>query len=381
MGRIGLSVLIAAVGFLYLPLVVLTVFSFNDSALMAFPLSGFTLEWYRELAQNDNFLKGFVTSFLIAQPVGILAMLFGLMASLALTAPGFRWRGLFAILLLVPFLVPKSVLSIAQAMIMSRVGFERGATALILAQSLVALPFATALISAVMVRFDRRLIEAARDLGASPWQAFLRVLLPQIRPALSGAYSVGVILSLARPDHCHVSCRPNPAAVADGRLGVPARAQARPQRHASGGSGADGGTGRRQRALPPPPAAQARGGGLISQWEKAVFAVSRSRSKAATSASRETKAEPARSTMIRPFSALAALALPGNALGVEILGLPSEADGALGRQETARRLDLDGQRHEILRLVHGDEIAVQMQHGAGLQIRHHGCHASTRRRE
>ena len=73
MGRIGLSVLIAAVGFLYLPLVVLTVFSFNDSALMAFPLSGFTLEWYRELAQNNNFLKGFVTSFLIAQPVGILA--------------------------------------------------------------------------------------------------------------------------------------------------------------------------------------------------------------------------------------------------------------------------------------------------------------------
>jgi len=197
MGRASLSVLIVAAGFLYLPLVVLAVFSFNDSALMAFPLSGFTLEWYRELAQNENFLRGFVTSFLIAQPVGILAMLFGLLASLALTAPGFRWRGLFAVLLLVPFLVPKSVLSIAQAMIMSRIGFERGATALILAQSLVALPFATALIAAVMVRLDPRLIEAARDLGASPWQAFLRVLLPQIRPALSGAYSVGVILSLA----------------------------------------------------------------------------------------------------------------------------------------------------------------------------------------
>ncbi|MBS1182559.1 MAG: ydcV 2, partial [Proteobacteria bacterium] len=154
MGRLGLSVLVVTAGFLYLPLVVLAVFSFNDSALMAFPLSGFTLEWYRELADNENFLQGFITSFLIAQPVGLLAMLFGLMASLALTAPGFRWRGLFAVLLLMPFLVPKSVLSIAQAMIMSRVGFDRGATALILAQSLVALPFATALISAVMVRFD-----------------------------------------------------------------------------------------------------------------------------------------------------------------------------------------------------------------------------------
>lgn len=197
MGRWSLSVLAAAAFFLYLPIVVLAIFSFNDSALMAFPLSGFTLQWYRELAANDDFLKGFVTSFLISQPVGILAMLFGLMASLALTAPGFRWRGALALLLLVPFLVPKSVLSIAQAMIMSRVGFERGATALILAQSLVALPFATALISAAMIRLDHRLIEAARDLGATPWQAFLKVLLPQIRPALSGAYSVGVILSLA----------------------------------------------------------------------------------------------------------------------------------------------------------------------------------------
>ncbi len=197
MTRTALVILAVAATFLYLPLVVLALFSFNDSALMAFPLSGFTLHWYSDLASNKPFLWGFLTSTLVAQPVGVIGMLVGLMAALALTARGLRWRGLFAALVLVPFLVPKSVLSIAQAMIISRVGIERGALVLILAQSLVVVPFTTALLSAVLIRIDPRLDEAARDLGATPWQSFRRVLLPQLQGALVGAYSVGVILSLA----------------------------------------------------------------------------------------------------------------------------------------------------------------------------------------
>lgn len=189
--------LIATVVLLYLPLIVLVVFSFNRSPLMAFPLNGFTLRWYESLAGNKAFIDGFITSFLIAQPVGLLGALFGLAAALALTAPGLRWRFLFVVLLLVPFLIPKSVLSIAQVMVMSRIGFERGATALILAQSLVVIPFATAIIAAVVVRLDPGIEEAARDLGATPWQSFRRVVLPQLKSALAAAYSVGVILSLA----------------------------------------------------------------------------------------------------------------------------------------------------------------------------------------
>lgn len=196
MRRVPLS-LVATAAFLYLPLMVLVVFSFNRSAVMAFPLSGFTLSWYQSLAGNKAFIDGFITSFLIAQPVGILGTLFGLAAALALTAERLRWRGLLIILLLVPFLVPKGVLSIAQVRVMSRIGFERGATALILAQALVVIPFTTVIIAAVVVRLDPRIEEAARDLGATPWQSFRRVVLPQLKPALGAAYSVGVILSLA----------------------------------------------------------------------------------------------------------------------------------------------------------------------------------------
>lgn len=190
-------VLAAVAGFLYLPILVLALFSFNDSPLMAFPLSGLTDRWYRALWANRAFREGLMTSLLVAQPVGIGGMLLGLLAARALTAPGFRLAPAFAVLMLVPFLVPKSVLAIAQAMLLSRLGLKRGALALIAAQTLVVLPFTTVLLAAVLGRLDPRLEEAARDLGATPRQSFRLVVLPQIKPALVGAYSVGVILSLA----------------------------------------------------------------------------------------------------------------------------------------------------------------------------------------
>ncbi len=186
-----------AAAVLYLPLLVLVVFSFNASPLMAFPLTGFSLRWYAALAGNAAFLHGLLTSLLVAQPVGFLAMVVGLAAALALTAPRLPWRIAFLALVLLPFLVPKSVLAIAQAMLLSLIGWDRGAVTLILAQALVAAPFATVLVAAMLLRFDHRLTEAARDLGATPWKSFRFVMLPHLKGALGGAYSVGVILSLA----------------------------------------------------------------------------------------------------------------------------------------------------------------------------------------
>lgn len=183
--------------FLYLPVLVLAVFSFNTSKLMAFPLSGFTFKWYAELIADGTLQSGFLTSFLIAQPVAILAMAFGLMAGLALTARGLVWRGAFIAALLVPFIVPKGVLAIAQIMIMGRLGIGRGLSPLMFAETLVILPFTTLILTAVLVSLDHRLEEAARDLGARPLQAFRYVVLPQLKGGLVAAYSVGVILSLS----------------------------------------------------------------------------------------------------------------------------------------------------------------------------------------
>ena len=82
-------------------------------------------------------------------------------------------------------------------MVLARFGLDRGAATLVAAEVIVAVPFTTAIIASVLSRLDPRLEEAARDLGATPWMCFRRVTFPQIRPAVSAAYSVGVILSLA----------------------------------------------------------------------------------------------------------------------------------------------------------------------------------------
>lgn len=197
MSRFSRVTLLLAVSFFYLPIVVLAIFSFNASSLMAFPLSGFTLDWYQALADNAAFHDGFITSFLVSQPVGILSALIGLAAALGLASPALRWRTGFIVLIVLPFLVPKTVLSIAQAMLLSWAGLGRGAVTLIAAQTLVAIPFTTTIIAAVVIRLDPRLEEAARDLGATPWQSFRKVTLPQIKGAIGAAYSIGVILSLA----------------------------------------------------------------------------------------------------------------------------------------------------------------------------------------
>ncbi len=197
MTRRAAIVLASAAAFLYLPIGVLAVFSFNASRLMAFPLSGFTLEWYRSLAGNAKFQGGFVTSFLVAQPVGVLSAALGLGAALALVSARRPARLCLAALLLVPFLVPKTVLSIAQSIVLARFGLDRGAVTLVTAQTIVAVPFTTAIIASVLAQLDPRLEEAARDLGATPWICFRRITWPQIKPAVTAAYSVGVILSLA----------------------------------------------------------------------------------------------------------------------------------------------------------------------------------------
>lgn len=197
MKSVGSAYLGACVLFFYLPILILAVFSLNSAPLMAFPLTGFSFAWYRTLADNSVLLTGLLTSFLIAQPVAILSTSLGILAGLGLTAKRLRWRAAFMLFLVVPFIVPKGVLAIAQIMVMTRIGLDRGLAPLILSQALVALPFTTLLITAVLVRMDVRLEEAARDLGANPWQTFRLVVVPQLSGGLLAAYSVGMILSLS----------------------------------------------------------------------------------------------------------------------------------------------------------------------------------------
>lgn len=201
MARRHRIVLALGVVYLYLPIAVLFLFAFHDGQVMAFPFRGPTLHWFGELAANRPYIDGLLTSLAIAAPVGILSATLGLMGALALQAAvrarSAAWVIGFCVLLMVPFLVPKAVLGVAQAMVIAQAGLDRGPVVLALSQTLVILPFTTALLASVLLAIDPKIEEAARDLGASAFARFRFVLFPLLRGVYVAAISIGMILSLA----------------------------------------------------------------------------------------------------------------------------------------------------------------------------------------
>ncbi len=251
MTRAAVSSSAAAVLFLYLPIAVLAVFSFNASKLMAFPAVGLHARLV-PLAGRQHQVPERIRHELPRGPAGRHPQRrLGLGAALALTSARRAVRLGLAGLLLVPFLVPKTVLSIAQSMVLARLGLDRGAATLITAETIVAVPFAAAIIASVLARLDPRLEEAARDLGATPWICFRRITFPADQVGRDGGLFDRRDPVARRSHHRPLPRGPNPAAVARRRLRVPPRAQPRPQRHAGVGPRPHGSHRRADRGLRP----------------------------------------------------------------------------------------------------------------------------------
>ena len=148
--------------FMYLPVAVIALFSFNSAEMMAFPMTGFTLVWYDIAIHDGRLLNGFGNTLVIAAPTALIATALGAMAGLALTRHQFQGRLVFAVLLIVPFFIPKIILAVADVIAMAVVGIPHGVATIIAAQSLIILPFSAMVIASVLVRLDRRL-EGGRD--------------------------------------------------------------------------------------------------------------------------------------------------------------------------------------------------------------------------
>ncbi len=181
--------------FMYLPVAVVALFSFNRSEMLAFPMTGFTLDWYNVAIHDSRLLGGFANSILIAAPTALISTTLGAMAALALTRHRFRGRIVFAALLIVPFFIPKIILAVADVIAMAVVGVPHGVAVITAAQSLIILPFSAMVIASVLIRLDHRLEEAAADLGASGWQVFSRVQLPLMRNGLVASFFIAFVLS------------------------------------------------------------------------------------------------------------------------------------------------------------------------------------------
>ncbi len=174
--------------FLYLPLVVLVLFSFSSSTVNAWPITGWTLIWYRQLGLDDALLTALTNSLTVAARAVVLAVLLGTLAALAVHRYRFPGRGLFLYVATLPIVLPGIVTGIAMLLFFSFVGIDLSLTTVLIGHATFCLVLVLNNVLARLIRVPPELGEAAGDLGANALRAFWHVTLPSIRTAvLSGA--------------------------------------------------------------------------------------------------------------------------------------------------------------------------------------------------
>lgn len=190
---IALGLLILA--FLYLPIVTLIVYSFSESRTFVFPISGFTLDWYRKLAGNTDLLRATRNSFLVAAGVVPLTLVLGVPAAYALHRYDFPGSRLVERVFFLPLMIPGLITGLAILLLVRRFGFGLSLWAVVLGHTVAWLPIVIAQIMARLSRFDPRIEEASLDLGAGPVETFFRATLPNLTNAIVGSALLVFILS------------------------------------------------------------------------------------------------------------------------------------------------------------------------------------------
>jgi putative spermidine/putrescine transport system permease protein len=173
-----------AVLFVVAPLAIVVLNSFSSVAYSVFPPPGFSLRWYANLFEQSAFGIAAIRSIVLATVATALALVIGTMASYALVRHRPWGADLLKGLLMSPIVLPKIVLGVALFMFFVRVGLINTQISLLLAHTLVILPYVVAMITAALLGFDWSLVEAAADLGARPLRTFRRVILPQISTSM-----------------------------------------------------------------------------------------------------------------------------------------------------------------------------------------------------
>jgi spermidine/putrescine transport system permease protein len=180
---------------LYLPILVLVVYSFNDSRT-AYRWGGWSLRWYEALFSNHALVQAMWNSLWLALAAATLSTLIGALTALALHRYRFRGKRALRGMLFVVMMSPEIVLAISLLALFLLVGLKLGFVSLLLAHVTFCLPFVVITVLARLSGFDERLPEAARDLGASEFTMVRTVLVPAMMPALLAGWLLGFTLSL-----------------------------------------------------------------------------------------------------------------------------------------------------------------------------------------
>jgi spermidine/putrescine transport system permease protein len=181
--------------FLYAPIAILLVFSFNKSVVPSFPLSGFTLRWYREFVHNASMRSALEASAIVAALSSVVAVSLGILASVALARRGFLGKSLVTALLLSPLVIPFVVLGIAMLLLFHVLGVSPSLLTVGAGHTVISLPYTILVLLPRLEQIDASLAEAAYDLGAGPFRTFRWVTFPLILPAIVSAFLIAFTTS------------------------------------------------------------------------------------------------------------------------------------------------------------------------------------------
>jgi len=182
--------------FLYLPMLILIIYSFNESKLVTV-WAGFSTKWYGELFQNEAFLDAAWVTLKVGLISSTIATILGTMAAFVLVRSGrFYGRTLFSGMIYAPLVMPEVITGLSLLLLFIAMGLGRGVTTIVLAHATFSMCYVSVVVSSRMASFDRSLEEAAYDLGCTGWDAFKSVTLPIIAPAVFSGWLLAFTLSL-----------------------------------------------------------------------------------------------------------------------------------------------------------------------------------------
>jgi spermidine/putrescine transport system permease protein len=188
---------VALIVFLYLPIVFMIVFSFDESSTPGLPITGFTLHWYEVLLANRVLVRAVGNTITVAAIVATLATIIGTMAAFVLVRGRIRYPNATRIAFTLPIMVPGVLIGVALLIYFARaMDLTLSLATVIAGQLVITVPFVVLIVASRLHGFDRALEWAAADLGASPRQAVRHIVLPLIAPAILAGALISVTLSV-----------------------------------------------------------------------------------------------------------------------------------------------------------------------------------------
>jgi putrescine transport system permease protein len=194
--RFNISSIVLGFAFLYLPIVLLIIFSFNESKLVTV-WAGFSTKWYVAMLSNQGLMDAAWVTIRVGLISATVATVLGTLAALALTRYArFRGRILFSGMVFAPLVMPEVITGLSLLLLFVAMGLDRGILTVTLAHITFTMCFVAVVVQSRLVTFDRSLEEAAMDLGATPVRTFFQITLPVIMPAIVSGWMLAFTLSL-----------------------------------------------------------------------------------------------------------------------------------------------------------------------------------------